>query len=88
MSNGYKLKHVRPKFKVKSGLCVVYSHLIMKKMRSLLKRLFRDESGQDLIEYSLMAATVAVVVAGILPPTIMPAVSTIFSKITSTISIS
>lgn len=35
-----------------------------------------------------MAATVAVVVAGILPPTIMPAVSTIFSKITSTISIS
>jgi Flp pilus assembly pilin Flp len=34
-----------------------------------------------MIEYALMAATVAVVVAGFLPPQVMPAVSGIFSKV-------
>jgi hypothetical protein len=33
-----------------------------------------------------MAAAVAVVVAGFLPPTIAPAISTIFSKISNTLS--
>jgi Flp pilus assembly pilin Flp len=61
---------------------------MMKRMRALLSRLCRDDSGQDLIEYALMVATLAVVVAGFLPPTIMPAVSTIFSKITSSLAIS
>jgi len=36
-----------------------------------------------MIEYALLAAALAVVVAGFLPPTIMPAVSTIFSKVIS-----
>ncbi|MGI8742995.1 MAG: Flp family type IVb pilin [Bryobacteraceae bacterium] len=58
------------------------------KLKSVLRGLCRDDSGQDMIEYALMAATLAVVVAGFLPPAIMPAVSTIFSKITSTIAIS
>jgi Flp pilus assembly pilin Flp len=53
-------------------------------MSTLLKRLLRDDAGQDLIEYALMAATIAVVVAGFLPPALMPAVSTIFSKIVTT----
>jgi Flp pilus assembly pilin Flp len=57
-------------------------------MRKFLKRLWHDQIGQDLIEYSLLAASLVVVVAGFLPPTIMPSVSTIFSKITSAISIS
>jgi len=46
-------------------------------------RLARNCQGLDLIEYALMAATVAVVVAGFLPPQLMPAVSSIFSKVVS-----
>ena len=57
-------------------------------MRGLLLLLLKDQSGQDLIEYALLAATIAVVVAGFLPPAVMPSVSTIFSKITSSLAIS
>jgi Flp pilus assembly pilin Flp len=57
-------------------------------MRRLVKTLWRDEAGQDLIEYALISATLAVVVAGFLPPTIMPAVSSIFSKISSSLAVS
>lgn len=57
-------------------------------MRGMLVVLWRGDSGQDLIEYALMLATLTVVVAGFLPPTIMPSVSTIFSKISSSISLS
>ena len=57
-------------------------------MRMMLQRLWRNRKGQDLIEYALMAATLAIVVAGFLPPTIMPSVSTIFSKISSTMALS
>ena len=49
---------------------------------------WKQEAGQDLIEYALITATLAVVVAGFLPPSIMPSVSTIFSKISSSMSIS
>ncbi len=49
----------------------------------ILTRLWRDEHGQDMIEYALLCATLAIVVAGFLPPAVMPSVSTIFSKITS-----
>lgn len=42
-----------------------------------------DKRGQDMIEYSLLAAAIAVVVAGFLPPQIMPSISSIFSKIVS-----
>ena len=45
--------------------------------------LWTDRRGQDMIEYALIAGLVAVVVAGFLPPAVMPAVSTIFSKIIS-----
>lgn len=57
-------------------------------MRTRLAKLWHDEEGQDLIEYALMLATLTVVVAGFLPPAIMPAVSTIFSKISSSIALS
>ena len=55
-------------------------------MRRLALKLWKEEAGQDLIEYALLAATVAIAVAGFLPPTIMPAISTIFSKISSTLA--
>jgi Flp pilus assembly pilin Flp len=41
-----------------------------------------------MIEYALLCATLAIVVAGFLPPSVMPSVSTIFSKITSSFAIS
>ncbi|MCC7499828.1 MAG: Flp family type IVb pilin [Bryobacterales bacterium] len=48
--------------------------------RIWLLRLAMDTRGQDMIEYALMAATVAIAAGAILPP-VTPAVSTIFSKI-------
>jgi len=50
--------------------------------------IWKDQSGQDFIEYSLLAAAIVIVVAGFLPQNVMPAVSTIFSKITSGMAIS
>ncbi len=43
----------------------------------------KDQGGQDLIEYALLAAAIAVVVAGFLPQTLMPSISTIFSQVVS-----
>jgi Flp pilus assembly pilin Flp len=57
-------------------------------MHGLLLRLWRDRRGQDMIEYALLAAAIAIVVAGFLPPSVMPSVSTIFSKLTSSMAIS
>ncbi|HLK48157.1 MAG TPA: Flp family type IVb pilin [Bryobacteraceae bacterium] len=48
-----------------------------------LRRLRKDDRGQDLIEYALLAAAIAVVVAGFLPQTLMPSVSQIFSQVVS-----
>jgi Flp pilus assembly pilin Flp len=42
-----------------------------------------DRRGQDMIEYALLAAALAIVVAGFLPPVLMPSISTIFSKVIS-----
>jgi Flp pilus assembly pilin Flp len=55
---------------------------MMIQMLTRLKSLYRNEHGQDMIEYALLAATLVVVVAGFLPQTLMVSVSTIFSKIT------
>ena len=60
----------------------------MKKMCGWVLLLWKDQRGQDLIEYALLAATIAIVVAGFLPPAVMPSVSTIFSKITSSMALS
>jgi Flp pilus assembly pilin Flp len=60
----------------------------MKNICGLLVRLWQDRRGQDLIEYALLAATIAIVVAGFLPPAVMPSVSTIFSKLTSSMALS
>jgi Flp pilus assembly pilin Flp len=53
-----------------------------------LKTLWRDESGQDMIEYALLCASMVILVARFLLPSIMPSVSTIFSKVTGSFAIS
>ena len=53
-----------------------------------LPRIWRDNRGQDMIEYSLLMAAVAIIVAGFLPPSIMPSISTIFSKVMSSFNAS
>ena len=53
-----------------------------------LKKLWRDENGQDMIEYALLCTATVILVAGFLPPSIMPSVSMIFSKVTSSFAIS
>lgn len=51
-----------------------------------LKRLIWDEQGQDLIEYALMAASIAVAIGATFPSTIAPSISSIFSKVISSFS--
>ena len=48
-------------------------------------RLMRHEGGQDMIEYALMAATIAVAVSAIFPQSIAPNISAIFSKVNSSL---
>ena len=55
-------------------------------MKSLAMNLLRDESGQDLIEYALMASFGAVSAGAIFPPAIMQATNGIFSKVVSTLT--
>ena len=47
--------------------------------------ILRDERGQDLIEYALMAATIAVATAAIFPQSIAPNICAIFSKVNSSL---
>ena len=49
-------------------------------------RIWKDTKGQDLIEYALMAGFVAVA-AGAVMPGVATSISTIFSKISSTMSV-
>ena len=54
------------------------------KMKNLILKLkiWKDQSGQDLIEYALMAGFVAVA-AGAIMPGVATSISTIFSKVAS-----
>jgi len=61
------------------------SHLLL---RVWLRQFWKDQRGQDFIEYSLLAAAIVIVVAGFLPQNVMPSVSSIFSMITSDMAIS
>ncbi len=53
-------------------------------MKNLILKLkiWKDQSGQDLIEYALMAGFVAVA-AGAIMPGVATSISTIFSKVAS-----
>jgi Flp pilus assembly pilin Flp len=54
---------------------------MISRMRSAVWRLWSDRRAQDLVEYSLAAAFVAVAVSAFFPPAISPAISGIFSRI-------
>lgn len=45
------------------------------------RRLWRDTRGQDLLEYALIMAFMVITVAAILPPSLTPAISGIFSRV-------
>ena len=46
-----------------------------------LRNLGRDCQGQDMIEYALMAAMVAIAVAAFVPYTIIPSISHVYSRL-------
>ena len=52
----------------------------------LWSRLYRDLRGQDMIEYALMAAFLAVASAAVLPSA-TPSISTVLSKVGSVLSV-
>ena len=54
-------------------------------MTRILRTIWKDDSGQDLIEYALMAGFVAVA-AGAIMPGVSTSISTIFSKVGSVLS--
>jgi pilus assembly protein Flp/PilA len=54
----------------------------MKRINNFVMNLCRDNRGQDLIEYALMAGFVAVA-AGAIMPGVSASISTIFSKVAS-----
>lgn len=56
-------------------------------IRRFLQRLYIETTGQDLVEYALVAGFVAVAAGAIFPVGLMPSVSTIFSKINSCFTI-
>ncbi len=54
-------------------------------MKELLTRFMQEESGQDLIEYALLAGFIAVATGAFLPP-VAESISVIFSKMASVIN--
>ncbi|HEY3740541.1 MAG TPA: Flp family type IVb pilin [Bryobacteraceae bacterium] len=52
-------------------------------MQLLLQKFWRDQSGQDMIEYALICAALVVIVVGFIPPAIGQNITNIFSKVTS-----
>ena len=57
----------------------------MSKVYSSLLRLVRDERGQDMVEYALLAGFIAVAAGALLPP-ISESISVIFSKMASIVA--
>ena len=55
-------------------------------MKQMMMKLWKDDRGQDLIEYALMAGFVAVA-AGAIMPTVSQNVSEIFSKVSSVMTL-
>ena len=55
----------------------------MAKLYYIVIRLLKDDRGQDLIEYALLAAIIAVSAGFLFPNAIEPSISGIFSKVVS-----
>ena len=58
---------------------------LTEKLHRVWVRLYRDRRGQDMIEYALMAAFVAVASAAVLPQA-TPSISTVISKVGSVLT--
>ena len=54
-------------------------------MKHLLKRLWEEDEGQDLIEYALLAALIALGITAALKP-LATAISTIFNNVSTSLS--
>jgi pilus assembly protein Flp/PilA len=48
-------------------------------MKNILKRLWKEEEGQDIIEYALLLALIALAAAAVFPP-LTTAINVIFTK--------
>ena len=57
----------------------------MDRLWLILLRMVRDERGQDMVEYALLAGFIAVAAGALLPP-ISDSISTIFSRMGSVVS--
>jgi pilus assembly protein Flp/PilA len=73
-----------------AGLLGEFQNMEENEMHRILKvviiaRIWRDQRGQDLIEYALMAGFVAVA-AGAIMPSVASSISTIFSQISSVLT--
>ena len=62
-----------------------FRRIEMKKLFVLVSRLTREDRGQDLVEYALLAGFIAVA-AGALLPGISSSISIIFSRMASVLS--
>ncbi len=51
--------------------------------KRLITNVWRDRRGQDLIEYAMLAAFLAVAVGAVFPSDIAPNISKVFSRVTS-----
>jgi pilus assembly protein Flp/PilA len=59
---------------------------LTQKLHQAWARLYRDRRGQDMIEYALMAAFIAVASAAVLPEA-TPGISTVLSKVGSVLTV-
>jgi pilus assembly protein Flp/PilA len=71
--------------------CLKRKEITVKQIREMIGkmaalRIWRDTKGQDLIEYALMAGFVAVA-AGALMPGVSASISTVFSKVSSVMTL-
>jgi Flp pilus assembly pilin Flp len=57
-------------------------------LRTRTLALVVDESAQDMIEYALLAAAVAVIVAAFVPTEILPVLTVLYSKLTVSLNAS
>jgi Flp pilus assembly pilin Flp len=55
-------------------------------VKAAVVRFWKEERAQDLIEYALLTGFVAVAAGAVFPNTIMPNVSTIFSRLSSSMN--
>ena len=57
-------------------------------MYRMLRKLLSDCKGQDMIEYALLAAALAVMVAAVVPNQVVPIISTTFSRLNASMNAS